>query len=143
MAGVAQRLVLVDVDRRHAGPAGPQRLDQRAGLDQRRAAGVDQKRGRLHAPQIVRGDDAARRVDQPHVQAEHVAALEEGELARRRQVALGLGAHQRGRPRPDHDIHAERLAVAGDGGADPAVAVDAERLVAQRRCRRRSASCRP
>ena len=77
--GVAQRLLVVDVDRRHAGAAGPQRVDQRAALDQLRAAGVDQQRRGLHAPQVVRGDDAARRIDQAHVQGEHVAALEEGE----------------------------------------------------------------
>ena len=36
------------------------------------------------------------------------------------------------RPRPDHDVHAEGAAVACDRGADPAIAENAERLVAQR-----------
>ena len=83
MTGVAHRLVLVDVDRGHARPPGFECGHQRAGLDQRRAAGVDEQRGRLHAREIVRGDDAARRIDQPHVQRDDVAALEECLLARR------------------------------------------------------------
>src|SRR5438046_8343532 len=41
MAGVAQRLLLVDVDSRLAGPSRLERGDERAGLDPRRAAGVD------------------------------------------------------------------------------------------------------
>ena len=68
MAYVAHRLLVVHIDRGHAGTAGVQRLDQRAALDQRRAAGVDQQRRRLHAPQIVCGHDPARRLDQPQVQ---------------------------------------------------------------------------
>ena len=69
MRGVAQRLLLVDVDRGHAGTAGAERLDQRAALDQLRAAGVDEQRRGLHAAQIVGGDDVAGGLDQPHVQA--------------------------------------------------------------------------
>src|SRR5438093_1567947 len=30
---VAQRFLFIDIDRRHAGPAGAQRIDQRVGLD--------------------------------------------------------------------------------------------------------------
>src|SRR5438874_9123845 len=44
----AHRLVLVDVDRGHPGPACLQRCGQRARLDQPRPAGVDQQRGGLH-----------------------------------------------------------------------------------------------
>ena len=131
MCGVAQRLFFIDVDCGKARAAGAERFDQRAALDQLRAAGVDDQRRRLHVAQIVGGDDAARGFDQPHVQRQHIAALEEGELARRHQMTLGLGANQRIRPRPDHDIHAEGAAVACDRGADPAIAENAERLVAQ------------
>ena len=53
MARVEQRLVFIDVDRGHAGPPGPQRVHQRAGLDQRGAAGVDDQRRRFHAREIV------------------------------------------------------------------------------------------
>ena len=132
MAGVAQRLVLVDVDRRHAGAARAQRIDQRARLDQRRAAGVDEERGRLHAREVGGGDDAARRVDQAHVQRDDVAFLEERLLAARGGVAVGARLRQRRLARPHQHVHAERLAVARDDAADPAVAVDAERLAAQR-----------
>ena len=133
MRGVAQRLLLIDIDRRHAGPAGAERLDQRAALDQLRAAGVDDQCGRLHAAEIVGGDDVAGFLDQPHVKRQHVAALEERKLARGHEMAFGLGANHRVRPRPDHDIHAESLAVARDRRTDPAVAENAERLVAQGR----------
>src|SRR6266852_5502068 len=49
IAGIAQRLFLIDIHRRHAGPAGAQGVHQRVRFDQRCAAGVDQERGRLHA----------------------------------------------------------------------------------------------
>src|SRR5262249_50490834 len=55
-SGVTHRLILEHVDRRVTGPAGAQRRRERARLYQRRAAGVDQDRVRLHARQVFRGD---------------------------------------------------------------------------------------
>src|SRR5712692_7106216 len=132
MAGVAHRLVLVDVDRGHAGASGAQRSDQRAGRDQAGPARVHQQRGRLHALEVGRGDDAARGVDQAHVQGDDVAFLEERGLAARGQVTVGAGALERRRARPYRDLHSERLAVAGNDAADPAIAEDAEGLAPQR-----------
>ena len=67
MRGVAQRLFLIDVDRRHAGPPGLQRCDQRARLDQASTARVDQNGGGLHPTQIVRGHDPPRRRIKPQM----------------------------------------------------------------------------
>jgi len=71
MVGVDQRLLLEDVDGGHAGTTGLERGDQRAVIDQARAAGVDQQRGRLHASEVVGGDDAAGGVDEAHVERDH------------------------------------------------------------------------
>ena len=111
-------------------------------LDQRRAAGVDDQRRGLHAREIGGGDDAARGVDQPHVQRDaRRSARRTPALLRATGIAVGPRLRHRLRlARPDQHVHAEGLAVARDDAADPAVAVDAERLAAQRRCRRRSAS---
>ena len=49
---VTQRLVLKDIDGGHAGAPRAQGMDQCPGLDQRRAAGIDQERGWLHAREI-------------------------------------------------------------------------------------------
>ena len=51
MSWIAHRLVLVDVDRRHAGTPGVQRRDQGTGLDQLRSAGVHEQGRWLHAPE--------------------------------------------------------------------------------------------
>jgi hypothetical protein len=53
-----------------------QRGDQRAGLNERRSAGVDQERCRPHPGEVRRRDDAPGRVDQTQVQREHVALRE-------------------------------------------------------------------
>src|ERR1700720_4433120 len=52
VAGVAHRLVLVDVDGGHAGASGAQRGDERARRDQAGPARVHQQRRRLHALEI-------------------------------------------------------------------------------------------
>src|ERR1700722_9534893 len=66
------------------------------------------------------------------MQRQHVALFEEFRLAGGGRVAIGTGFRQRRLPRPDQDVHAERLAVTGDHRTDPAVAIDAERFAAQR-----------
>ena len=58
---VAHRLVLEHVNRGIAGPARAERGHERAGFDQRRAAGIDQHGLRSHARQILGFDDVARR----------------------------------------------------------------------------------
>ncbi len=70
--------------------------------------------------------------DEPHVQRDDVALFVEVFSAGGHRVSVGSRALLRGLARPDQDVHAERTSVAGDGGADPSVAVDAERLLAQR-----------
>ena len=115
-------------------PGRPARsaLYQRARRDQWRAAGVDEKRSRLHAREVVGGHDAARGLHQPHVQRDDVAVREERVLARGGSVAVRPRPRQRRLARPHQHRHAERLAVVGNDAADAPVAVDAERLAAQR-----------
>ena len=133
MARFAQRLVLEDVDRGHPGPAGAQRADQRAGLDQPGAAGVDEQRRRLHAREI----GGASRSRAWH---RRDACAARSRRTSRRTPPCSPPPRSRRLPRafarrlarPDEHVHAERAAVAGDDRADPAVAVDAERLAAQR-----------
>ena len=67
MIAAGDRLLFVDVDRRVAGPALFQGLEQSAGRDQLGARDVDEQRGRLHAREIVGADDAAGLGPQPHV----------------------------------------------------------------------------
>jgi hypothetical protein len=106
--------------------------DQRAGLDQARAAGVHEQRGRFHAREVGGGDDAASGLDEAHVQRDDIALDEERGLARRHGVAVAAGALARVGACPHQHLHTERFAVAGDDTADPAVAVDPERLAPQR-----------
>ena len=69
----------------------------------------------------------ARRLDEAHVQRDHVALLEEFFLAR--GDAQPRAERPRARPPgPNHDLHPERLAVARHRAGDAPVAVDAERL---------------
>ena len=77
IVGVDQRLGVIDVDGRHAGSSRAKRSDEGARLDEAGSAGVHEERRRLHARQVVRGDDPAGGIDETHVQREHVAALEE------------------------------------------------------------------
>ena len=132
MAGVAQRLLLVDVHRRLARAPRFEGGDERAGLDQRRAAGVDDQRRRLHPREVAGGHDPARCVDQAHVQRDDVALLEERLLARRGGVTVRARTQPRRFARPDEHLHAESLSVPRHDGADPAVAEDSQRLSAQR-----------
>jgi hypothetical protein len=128
IVGVEERLALVDVDRGQPGPPGAERGDQRAGLDQPGPARVDEQRGRLHEGQVRRGHEAAGGVDEPEVQRQNVACLEQLFGRAHYLVAVGAGLVAGRRSRPDLHAHAERPAVAGDDGADAPVAVDAEAL---------------
>src|SRR5581483_5679327 len=130
VVGVLYRLLLVDVHRGHSGAARFQRVFQGVLFDQAGPAGVDDHRGRLHAREVRGLDDAARRVDQAHVQRDHVAFFEECLLALRRRVPVRACLLARGVARPDLDVHAKGLPIGGDDLADPPVAVDAERLAA-------------
>src|SRR5580692_5529655 len=67
------------------------------------------------------------------MQRDHVACGEELLFARRRRVAIGARLCERLRARPHENTHAKRPAVAGHDAADAAIAVNAERLAAQRR----------
>jgi hypothetical protein len=63
---------------------------------------------------------------------DHVAIGKERRLARRALVTFRHRPGERLFARPHHDPHAEGAAIARDHAADPAIAVDAERLVMQR-----------
>ena len=71
-------------------------------------------------------------LDQPHVQRDDVAVLEERILARRRQRDRPASPAPGGLARPHHHIHAERPAIVGNDAGNAAVAVEAERVSAQR-----------
>ena len=115
---VAERFLFIDIDGRHAGPAGAEGIDQRVRLNQRRAAGVDQQRRGFHAREVFCLDDAARGIDQAHVQRKHVASFEEIHFRACGFVSVGTRFRHGRLARPHQHVHAERLAVAGDDGAD-------------------------
>src|SRR4029077_3984459 len=71
------RLLVVDVERGVARPPVPQRFEQGAGLDQLGARRVDEKRARLHAPEVLARHAAARLGREPYLQREDVRLLEE------------------------------------------------------------------
>ncbi len=129
--GPQHRLVLVDVHRGHAGPTLGQRGLERARNDEPGAARVDEDGGGLHPREILRGHHAAGRVDQPHVNRDHVRLGEEGLAARGGGVAVGLGLLERALAAPREHVHAERAPVARHHRADLAVAQDAQGLAAQ------------
>ena len=133
VVGVAHRLLFKDIDRGHPRAPGLERGDQRPRLDQRRAAGVDDHGRWLHPREIGGGDDAARGVDQTHVQRQHVGLFEKRLLAGGRSIAFGARLRHRRLARPELYRHAEGFAVFGHRAADPAVAENSERLAAQRR----------
>ena len=83
MISVDDRLLLIDVDRGKTRPAVAQRVQQRAWRDQLGARCVHDQRGRLHAGEIGRADDAVRFAMQANMQGEHVGALEQLVLAPR------------------------------------------------------------
>ncbi len=66
------------------------------------------------------------------MQGDDVAFGEELLFARRGRVAVGARFFERIRPRPHQNVHAERPAVTGHNAANATVAVNAERLAAQR-----------
>src|SRR3954470_8877847 len=130
MVAADHGLLVVHIHRRLARPSRAQRILERAFLDQRRAARVDEDRRRLHVREVLALDDAARGIDQAHVQAEDVALGEELLLGGSDGIAVGRGLVARLFARPDQHLHAERLADLRHLGADAAVAEDAERLAA-------------
>src|SRR3954469_9488569 len=75
--GAQHRLILVDVHGRRTRLTLVEGCRQRAALDDLRPTGVDEKRSRLHARQILRRHDAVRLGVQRKVQAEHVCCGEE------------------------------------------------------------------
>ena len=131
MVAADDRLLLVDVDGGIAGPALAQRVQQRARRDQLGARGVDDQRGRLHAGEIVRADDAARLACQPHMKRQHVGALEQLLLACGGRVSGGGGLLARALLAPDQDLHAQPAPALGDQLADGAEPENAERRSAQ------------
>ena len=72
------------------------------------------------------------RRNEAHVQRDDVALFEKRFLAGRGGIAIGACLLERRRPRPYHHFHPEGFSVARNDAADPAIATDAERLVAQR-----------
>jgi hypothetical protein len=133
IGGVAQRFLVEHVDCRKARPAGTQCVHQRIRFDQAGAAGVDQDGRGLHPRQVLRLDDAARGIDQPHVQRNHVALLEERGLARCRLVTIRARLRQRTFAPPDQHFHSERPRVTGNDSTDPAIAINAAGLAADGR----------
>jgi hypothetical protein len=53
-------------------------------------------------------------------------------LSGRGRITIGAGFLERLLARPHQHVHAERLAISRDNGADPAIAIDAQGLAAQR-----------
>ena len=88
---VEDRLVLVHVDGGVAGPALAQRGEQSSRRYELGACRVDDERRRFHAVEMVGDDDAARLRREPHVQREHVGALEQRRFAGGARVARGGG----------------------------------------------------
>src|SRR5258706_237519 len=132
MAGVAHRFFFVDVDRRLARTPRIEGGDERARLDQRRAAGVDDQRRRFHPREIASGHDAPRGVGEAHMKRNDVAFLEERLLAARYGVTVRASARLRRFARPYQDFHAKGLSVSRHDGSDPAVAEYPQGLSAYR-----------
>ena len=127
MLRAEDRLFLVDVDGGETGSARAQRGLERAALDQFGAAGVHDQRIGLHACEVRRRDDAARRVVEPHVQRQHVALRKQCALTLRDVVIVLSRARLRSLAAPHQHVHPECAAVARHETADLAVAEDALR----------------
>ena len=133
VARVEYRLVLIDVDGSETRRACAQGRDQCAVFDQPGATGVDEDRRWLHPCKIRRLHQATRFGHEAHVHRQHVGLLEHRFSVRGDVVAVVTRCLTRFFARPDHYAHAERLPVARDLLADPAVAVYAEGSAAQSR----------
>jgi hypothetical protein len=94
VVGVGERLVLVDVHSREAGASSAERVDERPRLDQRRPARVHEHGGRLHAREVGGRDDPPRGLDEPQVQGEDVALLEERVFALCHGIAVAACTSQ-------------------------------------------------
>ena len=121
------RLGVQHVERGGPDPPGPQRLDDRAGIDQAAARGVDQHRGGLHHGQFRGADQASRLRRQRGMQRNRVAPAEQvGQGQQRRQA----------RPRPEerivrHHLAAERGEIPGQAPGDLAEPDQADPLGGQ------------
>ena len=125
-----QRFLVVDVEARAGDAPAAKRGQQRLLVDDRPARGVDQERRRLHRGELAVADEPAR----PRAQHE----VNRHDIRRRKSVSLSTSSTPSGPVisgrevlAPRHDVHAERLADAGDLGAQPSEPDDAERLAVQ------------
>src|ERR1041384_6004213 len=125
------RLFLVDVERSIARTPVSQRFEERAGLDELRAGGVDEERARLHASEILARHAAARLGREPHLEREDVRLLEELGLAFRRGIAKPPGFLVGGGSAEDQNLHTETGAALGHQRPDRAQPEDAQRAAAQ------------
>src|SRR3954471_17366364 len=126
--GAQHRLVLVDVHGRRTRLTLVEGCRQRAALDDLRPAGVDEKRSRLHARQILRRHDAVGLGIEWDVQAEHVCCGEEFfAVWSNLKTRLACPRH-RAFPTPAQDTHLKCLPDPRDKAADAAKSIDAECL---------------
>lgn len=123
----ANGLVSEHVEGGEAGPTARDRGLERAGRDELRAARVHEERVGLHRVERVRVDEAARRVDEPQVDREHVGAREEAPAVRLDLEPVRFGRGERGRAAVDEDPHLEGAPIPRDATPDLAVAPHAER----------------
>ena len=126
-----KRLGAEHVDRRTAERAALQRCRQRHLIDDAAARGVDQHRALLHRRDAARVEQVARRVDQRHMQADHIGAgdhfVEAGEAHAARGKRRVVGVHHR--VEGDH-VHADALRELRGQLADRAEADQAQGLAA-------------
>src|SRR5262249_12665056 len=123
--------VLEYVDSGITRTACPKRREERARFYQRSAAGVDQHGGRLHARQVVRFNDVARRGGAPHVHRDDGARLEKFNLVTRGRISIQASPRERFLARPRHYIHAKCFTIAGNRRADAPITEDAQGLSSQ------------
>jgi hypothetical protein len=76
----SNRLLLVNVDSSEAGPPRPERRNQYTRFDQRRAARIDEQGCWFHAREVFGCNDVPGRLDEPRMQRDYIALLEESRL---------------------------------------------------------------
>jgi hypothetical protein len=131
-----QRLAVVDVERGAGDAAAAQGLDQRGLVDEGAARRVDEEGPQLHAPELGRADEPARRFAEHEVNRDDVGRGQE--LVLFDATGRGLGRALVGEVgAPGEDVHAEGGADAGDPGAELAEAEHAEGLAVQAHADRR------
>ena len=129
---IQHRLFLIHIDRGHAGPPGRKAATSAPGsisgarLVLTRSA-VGFMRAKSAAVTMSRVAVTSRMCREMTSQSAKNCFF-----ARRDRIAVGARLFERSGARPDQHRHAERPAVAGDDAADAAVAVNPERLAAQR-----------